>query len=85
MLDVNRSYANIEITANFLMGDRLSEAHYHSLIELVRNWLNRYYSKGAIYLSPLIASRNRPELMKRFVDIKKWSRLPTFLYLIQRL
>jgi hypothetical protein len=34
--EVNRSYANIEVTANFLMGDRLPAEHYDSLIELIR-------------------------------------------------
>jgi hypothetical protein len=85
MLAVNRSYPNLEITANFLLGDQLSADHYHSLVELIRNRLDRYYSKGAIYLSPLNTSRNRRKLMRRFIDIKNLSRLPTYLYLIQRL
>ena len=36
MLDVNRSYHNIEITANFILEDQLPPNHYRSLIELVR-------------------------------------------------
>jgi hypothetical protein len=43
------------------------------------------YSKGAIYLSPLNTSRNRAALLRRFVEIKNKSRLPAYLYLIQRL
>ena len=85
MLSVNKSYADIEVTANFLMGDRLSKGHYDCLIELLRHELDRYYSKGAIYLSPLMASRNRQALMRRFAEIKSLSRLPAYLYLIQRL
>ena len=85
MLAVNKSYASLEVTANFLMGDRLNEKHYHSLIDLIRNGLDRFYSKGAIYLSPLMSSRNRQGLMKRFAEIKNLSRLPAYLYLIQRL
>lgn len=85
MLAVNRRYPNLEITANFLLGDHLSPDHYHALIELIRNRLDRYYSKGAIYLSPLNTSRDRRKLLRRFVDIKNLSRLPTYLYLIQRL
>jgi hypothetical protein len=38
-------------TSNFLMGDRLSEAHYHSLIELGRNGLNRYNGMRARIVS----------------------------------
>ena len=85
MLDVNRRYPNIEITANFLLGDSLAPAHDAALIELIRSCLNRFYSKGAIYLSPLNSSRNRLALLRRFVEIKAKSRLPTYLYLIQRL
>jgi hypothetical protein len=85
MLDINRSYHNIEITANFLLGDQLSPDHYRSLIELVRSRLDRFYSKGALYLSPLNPDRNQRAMIRKFVEIKNWSRLPTFLYLIQRL
>ncbi|MEJ2222220.1 MAG: radical SAM protein [Desulfobacterales bacterium] len=85
MLDVNRRYLNIEITANFLLGERLAADHNAALIELIRSYLNRFYSKGAIYLSPLKTSRNRAALLRRFVEIKSKSRLPTYLYLIQRL
>jgi hypothetical protein len=85
MLDVNRCYPNIEISANFLLGDRLPAMHYQALIELIHNRLDRYYSKGAIYLSPLDTSSDKHELLRMFVEIKNQSRLPTYLYLIQRL
>jgi hypothetical protein len=55
------------------------------LIELIRSGLDRFYSKGAIYLSPLNTSCNREVLLQRFVEIKNKSRLPAYLYLIQRL
>jgi hypothetical protein len=85
MLAVNRSYPNLEITANFLLGDRLPPVHYEALIELIRNRLDRYYSKGAVYLSPLNTSHDNRRLLRTFVEIKNLSRLPTYLYLIQRL
>jgi len=85
ILHINRSCLNIEITANFLLGDRLPPEHYAALTELIRGGLDRFYSKGAIYLSPLNTSRNRAALLRRFVEIKNKSRLPTYLYLIQRL
>ena len=85
MLDVNRRYLNIEITANFLLGGRFAPDHYAALIELIRSYLDRFYSKGAIYLSPLKTSYNRAAILRRFVEIKSRSRLPTYLYLIQRL
>jgi hypothetical protein len=85
LLDINRRYLNIEVTANFLMGDGFPADHYSALIELVRSRLDRFYSKGAIYLSPLNTSRNKRELLQKFIEIKTLNRLPTFLYLIQRL
>ena len=85
MLDVNRHYMNIEVTANFLLGEHLPPAHHDALIDLIRSNLNRPYSKGALYLSPLESSRNRNQLLRQFVEIKTQSRLPAYLYLIQRL
>jgi hypothetical protein len=85
ILDINRRYLNIDITANFLLGNRLAPGHYAALIELIRSGLDRFYSKGAIYLSPLNTSRTRAALLRRFVEIKNKSRLPAYLYLIQRL
>jgi hypothetical protein len=85
MIDVNRCYPNLEITANFLLGDCFSSDHYQALVELLRHRLDRYYSKGAIYISPLNTSSDNRGLLRRFIEIKNQSRLPTYLYLIQRL
>ena len=85
MIDINRNYFNIEVSANFLIGNRLSTHHYRSVVELIRDRLDRYYSKGGIYLSPLDISRNNQDLLRTFFELKSLSRLPTYLYLIQRL
>jgi len=85
MLAINRTYLNIEITANFLIGNRLPSGHYRALTDMVRSQLDRFYSKGGIYLSPLNSSCNYRELLHTFGNIKNLSRLPTYLYLIQRL
>ena len=85
MLDINRRFLNIEVTANFLLGESLPPAHKETLVDLVRSHLDRFYSKGAIYLSPLKTSRDRATLLRQFIEIKKQSRRPTYLYLIQRL
>jgi hypothetical protein len=37
MLEINRQYAKIEVTANFLLGEQLLPDHTHSLIELLRD------------------------------------------------
>jgi len=52
---------------------------------LVRKRLDRFYSKGALYLSPLNTNPKNRALRSKFVEIKNLSRLPTYLYLIQRL
>ncbi len=52
MLDVNRTYHNIEITANFLLEDQFPPNHYRSLIGLVRNRLDRFYQQRcALFIS----------------------------------
>jgi len=85
MLEINASYTNVEITGNFLMGEQLSRNHYQSLIELLRDMPNPLYRKGAIYLSPLMDSPKKRELLPQFIEIKNQSRLPVYIYLIQRL
>jgi hypothetical protein len=90
MLDINRRYQKVEVTANFVFSDQFSSDHFASLLELTRNRLDPIRAKGAIYLSPVVNERSvddarRREIMRRFHDLKTHSRLPTFLYLIQRL
>lgn len=85
MLEINAVYTNVEITGNFLMGEQLSRDHYQSLIELLRDIPNPVRRKGAIYLSPLMDSPKKRELLPQFIEIKNQSRLPVYIYLIQRL
>ena len=85
MIAVNRSYHRLEVTANFIMGDRLAEKHYGSLEELVLGSLGRFYSKGALYLSPLTGTQSKVHLQRAFIALKNRSRLPTYIYMIQRL
>ncbi len=86
MTDINRTYDNIEVTANFLMGDPLSPDHHHSLADVLANVSDIPNGKGAVYLSPLAGRRQKgEELLQSFFEIKNKSRLPVFIYLIQRL
>lgn len=84
MLEINSTHANIEITANFLLGEQLSPDHYQSLAKLLRD-APVPSRKGAVYLSPLKDSPKKRELLPKFLEIKKQSRLPVYIYLIQRL
>lgn len=85
MLQINRDYKNIEITGNFLLGDMLSIEHIQSLMELLQSVPEPDSRKGAIYLSPLLESQKKRELLETFFQIKEQSTLPAYIYLIQRL
>ncbi len=90
MLDINRKYEKVEVTANFVFSDLFSPDHFASLLELTRSRLDPVRAKGAIYLSPVVDERSlddarRREILRRFHDLKAHSRLPAYLYLIQRL
>ncbi|MDY6972937.1 MAG: radical SAM protein, partial [Thermodesulfobacteriota bacterium] len=87
MLDTNRRYENIEVTANFVFGDELPQSHLPAFFELTADNIDRFYGKGAIYFSPLANGRpkGKRSLLRQFYKVKAKSRLPTFLYLIQRL
>ncbi len=83
--EVNKNFLNIEITANFVIGEKLPPNHYRSLIELTVKTFDEFTNKGAIYISPLIKDKNKRELLRSFIRIKSMSRMPTYLYLIHRL
>lgn len=85
MIAINAAFDGIEITGNFIAGDNLSPEHDGSLTDLLRQAHVERKSKGAIYLSPLKDSPKKRELLPRFHKIKEESRLPVFVYLIQRL
>ncbi|MDX2508593.1 MAG: radical SAM protein [Desulfobacterales bacterium] len=85
MMEINAAFGRIEVTGNFIAGDNLSPEHDDSLALLLKHADVKRKSKGAIYLSPLKDSPKKRELLPRFYNIKKDSRLPVFVYLIQRL
>jgi radical SAM superfamily enzyme YgiQ (UPF0313 family) len=92
MLEINKKYARIEVSVNFVYGDGLPEDHLASFIELIRKSRGSSNPKGTIYLSPLLRDgvgkgdkQVKRELLRRFYKVKAQSPFPTFLYLIQRL
>jgi Radical SAM superfamily len=85
MITINAGFDRIEVTGNFIAGDNLSPEHDSSLGHLLKHADVKTKSKGAIYISPLKDSPKKRELLPRFYKIKKESRLPVFVYLIQRL
>ncbi|CAB5109413.1 Radical SAM domain protein [Olavius algarvensis associated proteobacterium Delta 3] len=85
MNEINAAFTNIEITGNFLIGTTLSPDHYQALEELLGSAPTPPKGKGAIYLSPIKDSPKKRELLPQFLEIKQHSRLPVYIYLIQRL
>jgi radical SAM superfamily enzyme YgiQ (UPF0313 family) len=85
MLKINSTYENIEVTVNFVIGKGLSDDHYQSLKELLRYTVPASNTKGTIYLSPLKDSPKKRELLPLIKEIKEQSKIPVYLYLIQRL
>jgi len=85
MQEINRRHATVEVTANFIMDENLPAGHYPAFLALVREGLSRVSPKGCIYLSPLRVGRPSRAMVMDFHRLKILSRLPTFLYIIQRL
>ena len=85
MIGINRDFANIEVTGNFLLGGGLSCAHHQSLVDFLANMPGTVDKKGAVYLSPLMNGQPNKDVLPAFVEIKQRSVLPVYIYLIQRL
>jgi hypothetical protein len=83
--DINDRYASIEITANFIMDDKLPKNHYRKILELIRDKLPHVKPKGSIYFSPLTFNQPSRSRLFEFNRLKIMSRLPAYLYIIQRL
>lgn len=82
---INDNFSNIEATCNFVMDEDLPESHYNSVMELIREGFKRTKPKGCVYFSPLKFGQPSRQVLYDFYRLKSLSRLPTFLYLIQRL
>jgi len=85
MQRINETYSNIEVTANFILGENLPSEHYEAFLKLVRDGLDHPKTKGTVYFSPLLNHKPSRRLLFYFHQLKRLSRLPTFLYTIQRL
>lgn len=85
MIEINAVFDQIEVTGNFVAGDNLSPEHEGSLADLLKHADSKKQSKGTVYISPLKETPKKRELLPRFYKIKEESRLPVFVYLIQRL
>ncbi len=82
--EINDRYSSIEITANFIMDEGLPDNHYIKILDLIREKLPRQKPKGSIYFSPLTFDQPSRSRLFEFNRLKIMSRLPTYLYIIQR-
>ncbi len=87
MTHLNREYANLELTSNFLLCDNFPQDHYSGIFRLIDKEIKHRQVKGTVYFSPLQGSSKNEtrEIKRKFYDIKRRLPLPAYLYLIQRL
>ncbi len=82
---INNRFPSVEITANFIMDENLPDNHYKKILHLIRDQQVHVKPKGSIYFSPLAFDRPSRSRLFEFNRLKIQSRLPTYLYIIQRL
>ncbi len=85
MQTINQNFDRVEMTCNFVMDRELSDAHNRAMMDLVRGGIHHTRPKGSVYLSPLKFGHPSREVLFDFYHLKTQSRLPMFLYIIQRL
>ena len=85
MQKINKTFDRIEMSGNFIMDENLPAGHNTAMMALVRDRLKFTQQKGSIYLSPLRFGRPSREILFDFYHLKTCSRLPMYLYIIQRL
>lgn len=85
MLRVNEEFENIEATANFVMDDSLPQSHYDTFMDLAGKSPAGEAGMAPVYLSPLCLTRPGERTMFHFNQLKSLSRMPVYLYIIQRL
>ena len=83
--ELNDRYSSLEITANFIMDEGLPKNHYRKILALIREKQVHMKPKGSIYFSPLTFNQPSRSRLFEFNRLKIQSRLPTYLYIIQRL
>lgn len=85
MLEINEEFENIQVTANFVIDRSLPGGHLDSLAALIEDQNDTGAGKGGVYLSPLCITPPSPRDMFDFSQLKAFSRLPVYLYVILRL
>jgi len=82
---INKRCSSVEVTANFVTDPELPDNHYRTMLELIRDQVGSPRDKGCIYLSQLRFDDPSRARLFDFYKLKRLSRLPLFMYTIQRL
>ncbi len=82
---INKRCSSVEVTANFVTDPELPDSHYRTMLELIRDEVGSPRDKGCIYLSQLRFDDPSRARLFDFYKLKRLSRLPLFMYTIQRL
>lgn len=85
MQKINQKFDRIEMTCNFIMDENLPKEHNLAMMTLIRDFFKFTQPKGSVYLSPLQFGKPSRDVLFDFYHLKTRSRLPMFLYIIQRL
>lgn len=84
VLSYNACFANMEFTVNFVLDPGLPSGHFQKLEERLQGCSGHFLTKGRAYLSPL-SGLERKKQLDLFRKIKIRSKLPVYLYLLQRI
>jgi hypothetical protein len=84
MMAVNRTWQKVTVSCNFVMGAELPARHVELIKDMLAGWTTAK-DRGTAFISPLFNKAQRREIMREFIDVKRSSHLPVYIYLAQRL
>jgi len=84
MLAVNRGWDRVTVSCNFVLGADLPQRHKEGIKTALAEETTAQ-DRGTAFLSPIFGRAQRREIMNEFIEIKRSSHLPVYIYLAQRL
>jgi len=84
MVAVNRGWEKVTVSCNFVLGADLPQRHKEGIKTALAQETTAK-DRGTAFLSPLFGRAQRRKIINEFIEIKRSSPLPVFIYLAQRL
>jgi radical SAM superfamily enzyme YgiQ (UPF0313 family) len=84
MMAVNRGWDRITVSCNLVLGSDLSYRHKEGIKAMLAEKTTPG-DRGTVFLSPLFGKASRREIINEFIEIKRSSHVPVYIYLAQRL